>query len=108
MATMVSVTIGRNVKNEPMSSVQWLVFIEHVEDALSVATAQNKTLHRATYTGAGEWDGSTEESANIVLILESARINTGWLTDRLAVLSARYGQDAIALAVGESTLIERY
>lgn len=111
MATQITITIGRNLPlaGKPMSQRGWERFGMEVEDALSVATTHVETLHSAVYRGVSEWQGIKEDSAIITTVTTAYPAFTmlDWLRDRLEHLRATYGQDAIALAIGESELIER-
>lgn len=107
MTTQITVTIGRNIDNEPMPPRRWTGFQIEVADALSVATTLAiPIMSIQMFTGSGEWQGHIEESA-MISVVTAKEPNLDWLRDRLAHLRATYGQDAIALAVGKSELIER-
>jgi len=107
----VTVTIGRNFtsrlhpeRTQELSAEAWKEFIEDVKDALSYHMIEDEdTLE--VHLGSGSWQGIEEESAKVTL-LSSDPIFPAKLIKRLKTLAAIYAQDAIALTIGESELIE--
>lgn len=99
----VMVTIGRNVGNVPMSDETWDSFQNDVSAAL-YANVANDDSWLETSTGWGEWDGVRETNARLALLAaDTSHVDT--LRATLATLAAKYGQDAVALAIGESELV---
>lgn len=101
-----TVTIGRNYTNDgetfTLSDGSWLSFQEEVRHLLGRYTG---TLEQ--HLGIGYWQGIPEESAKITLLVEnSLNVNTGYIRVNLERLARTYDQDAIALTIGESELIE--
>lgn len=111
-------TIGRNVPatnpnpmhaGKPMTLTTWEQFVEDVKaDMLTVsnnyqAGVATMEIHR----GKGIWDGVEEESAKITLLLDEAlpKDHVNQMRRYLSELARQYGQDAIALTIGESELI---
>ena len=92
----VSVSIGRNVGDEPLHAVEWAEFRDRVAGLLG-------TVYGAA-TGRGEWIG---EDGRIVH--EDTYVVTGTTGDLaglradLAVLGGFYGQEAVGLIAQEGT-----
>lgn len=101
---VITVTIGRNVGDTPMSLTLWEQFIEDVKaDMLHAVPSDLAEIHR----GVGVWDGVEEESAKLTL-LRHAKPSDDMLAELRAYLSENarhYGQDAIALTLGKSELV---
>ena len=101
-------TIGRNIGTMPMTLTMWEQFKGDVQTDM-VNTAVHAAVHVEsveTHYGKGMWQGIEEESAKIT-ILTSARMDDGALNILRGYLSENarhYGQDAIALTIGESEL----
>lgn len=100
---VITVTIGRNVGDTPMSLTLWEQFKGDVEaDMLNAIPSDIVERHY----GRGVWDGIEEESAKFSL-LRHAKPTDAMLDELRAYLSENarhYGQDAIALTVGMSEL----
>lgn len=101
-----TVTIGRNYTNDgetfTLDDESWLNFQGEVRHLLGGYTG---TLEQ--HMGVGYWQGVPEESAKITLLVEnSLNVNTGYIRVNLERLARTYDQDAIALTIGESELIE--
>lgn len=106
-------TIGRNystdpsmppsMRGKPMFLTIWEQFIEDVTaDMLRAVPSDIVEIHR----GEGTWDGVEEESAKITLLRHS-KATADMLDDLrryLSELARQYGQDAIALTIGQSEL----
>lgn len=105
-----SVTIGRNVGNEPMSELEWQAYQDDIR-VLFRQTVWMAVCHcesEESFTGRGQWDGIWEDNARIV-VRTTAPIDSGalsYLRTSLADTASYYGQDAIALAIGTSELID--
>lgn len=101
MTYIIQASIGRNIGSEPMSKRDWTRFLNDVADAIR-AQGESPEVH----FGTGTWEGVTEESARITVYRDRMPDPYALLTitDRLATLAGRYGQDAIGLVVSESIL----
>lgn len=101
--TLIVDGVNRKLDPVPMSLTEWGQFVEDVEaDMLSAVPSDICELHRGT----GVWDGVEEESAKITL-LRHAEASPEMLSELRRLLSEnarQYGQDAIALTIGESEL----
>lgn len=111
---VITVTIGRNystgpavfqsMRGLPMSLTMWEQFKEDVQaDLLQAVPSDIVEVHYGT----GMWDGVEEESCKIT-VLRHAKPTPDMLDDlhRLMAENARhYGQDSIAVTVGESVLV---
>lgn len=109
---VVTVTIGRNGAAEiggtvfTLSALDWQEFQSAVSAALWQTSATNGEAWEEKHYGRTAWNGVEEESAKITLLnAESTQIVA--LNRRLETIRGMYAQDAIALSVGTSTLIER-
>lgn len=110
-----TVTIGRNVPShngEPMSALDWATFEDEVIEALTSAAWERQIAFVEVHRGMGGWDGVTEESVKIMMALKSALPELTEdcrdllsLRNSLRDLVAFYGQDALALSIGECELI---
>lgn len=100
----ITVTIGRNMDNAPMRVGLWERFAEDVTADLLAAVPSDII---ETHYGKGVWDGAAEESCKITVLRHSEP--TGEMLDALrAVMSENarvYGQDAIAITIGQSELV---
>lgn len=118
---VVTVTIGRNVPNvpptnrpdltlavpaSPMSALDWTEFQQAVSDALWSTSSGTHAAWTERHYGTADWEGVTEESAKISL-LGADFTHVVALRSRLETIRGMYAQDAIALSVGTSDLIER-
>lgn len=100
MAT-VTVTIGRNVGTVPMDRDRWRLFRQSIRDTL-VSVASDIYVDSAQAWG--EWDGTMEECATWVASVPSDSL---WvLRDALPYLASTFSQEAIALTVGTTELVE--
>lgn len=102
----VTVTIGRNMGDEPMSANQWNDYAFAVRESLQRIVTEFWTV--GAYKG--QWEGTTEDA----MIFYGPLRNTTDDRDlniakaRLATLATQYGQDAIGVSVGESVLVESF
>ena len=112
-------TIGRNYSlavhpsvrpGKAMTLTRWERFVEDVKADMA-STYADLYLDGAERTfevhyGKGVWEGVEEESAKITLLAEFELDERGLSTLRrlLSENARQYGQDAIALTVGESEL----
>jgi hypothetical protein len=110
---VVTVTIGRNVPAtppewiaQPLSSLDWTEFQNAVASALWQTSSTNGEAWEERHYGTAVWDGVPEESAKVTL-LGADFTHVVALRQRLETIRGMYAQDAIALSVGTSDLIER-
>lgn len=109
MATMVTVTIGRNVGTEPMDSAEWEAFKSEVASALVVRVV-GEVIHAATYTSDKptkytHHDGTVIREEGAALVLVADGFDRADLDDALGEIAACYGQESVGVAVGESALV---
>lgn len=95
----ITVSVGRNVGNVPMSDQAWQDFRAEVRRALSMGT-----IHVDDARSIGEWLGVSEESSTFVAD-DFTPGAAEMVTDALAIIGGRYGQDAVAVTVGETRLV---
>jgi hypothetical protein len=95
-------SIGRNIGDQPMSLRDWVAFANAVADAIRAGNEKPEV-----HFGSGSWNGVSEESAHVTIMRENAidLPNIAFLNDVLGKIAARFGQDAIAVTIGVSTLI---
>ena len=94
-----TISVGRNVADVPMSDALWLEFRCAIDTALERIGA---TLH---FYGEGEgyYLGAIETSYTWIASVNSAHI---WLVRReLAPICAQFSQDCIALTVGNTEFV---
>lgn len=104
---VVTVTIGRNsTHNLPLDAQSWQEFQTAVTDALWRTSSGTHDAWQERHYGTAQWGGQTEESAKITL-LGADFTHVVALRQRLETIRGMYAQDAIALSVGTSDLIER-
>lgn len=101
-------TIGRNVGVEPMPSARWHQFINDVHNDM-VLFAVEAAIHVEDieiHEGKGRWLDKPEDSAKISILSPSLADDRalGNLRRLLSENARQYGQDAIALTIGESEL----
>lgn len=101
----ITITIGRNVGDVPMTTNRWQSFRSNADYALRelVGFDQPYELHE----GVGEWNGVREDSHKVTVLLKEPidAFLQDKLRARLAMLADSYRQDAIALTISESELI---
>ena len=99
---VVVVSIGRNVGDVPMSDDRWVLFRDQVGAAVHVCAT---TVHVDQALSQGSWQGIPEDAATWV-----AEVPTWGAIDnlrrRLGALARHWSQDAIALTIGDTELIE--
>ncbi len=106
----VTVTVGRNWGKDsgtgltgPMALPLWHDLIERVQRALE---GRAGLVSVEVKRGRGTWDGVREDSAAVTgLFTEWEAWQHANLKYELRTIRGMYGQDAIALSVGESELI---
>lgn len=102
----VTITIGRNVPQVwggqiAMDAEGWAGFRNDVQTLLENTHA---VIYVAGALGRGEWQGVEEENATYVASVEPERLSE--LRDTLSLFADRWHQDAIALTVGDTDLVE--
>jgi hypothetical protein len=98
----VTVSIGRNVGDQPMPENRWQDFRDGISGYL--ARFADVVYVDAAHS-VGEWDGILEDSATYVAAVPAANVNG--LRACLVLDCWQYGQDAIALTIGETELVSR-
>jgi len=91
-----TICLGRNIGTEPMDDDRWQTFVDEVQELVSKHGGEVFTV---AY-GGGSWDGMSEESAVIVF----GAAQDGFAAE-LSVLASCYGQEAIGLLSGTSSLV---
>lgn len=97
--TTATISIGRNVGDKPLSADRWLAFRYAIRQGLG----DDATVYVDGATSVGEWQGVSEESATWVADITPERASV--LSGHLAKVALDYGQDAIALTLGETRLV---
>lgn len=102
----ITVTIGRNIGNEPMAQGQWNAFTYSVREALQSYV----TEWWATGAYKGSWEGIGEDAMFYYGPLRNTvdERDLAIVKARLATLATQYGQEAIGVSVGESELVESF
>lgn len=99
MSRSVVVSIGRNIGDDPMRDDDWKTFKAEVYDV--VAEFSPVVFYGQ---GIGIYKDTAEDSYTVI-----AEVNnlSGWarLHDRLAKLAKQYGQDSIAITLGDTEFI---
>lgn len=99
--TTVTVSIGRNVYEAPLSDAHWSDFRKDVHASLRPHLID---LFVADALSSGKWDGITEESRTWVALISEDALPA--LHASLAEDARNWGQDAIAVTAGITTLVE--
>ena len=102
----ITVTIGRNVGDVPMSERRWHEFDTDVQGTLANNVFARQIIAVERHLGRGSWEGVEEDSIKITYLLKSALTDEAiaTLSRDLSELAWFYDQDAIALTIGTSTL----
>lgn len=104
-----AVTIGRNVKawGAPMHDGMWETFQDTISELMAAYAQEDDFLE--IHHGTGEWEGVPEDSTKVTLLrnepLEEHDLDA--IRYRLRLEATLFGQEAIALTIGQSELIER-
>lgn len=98
----VTISIGRNVGDQPMPASEWRKFRAHVRDSLALCGG---CVHVDAAHSVGEWDGKPEDSATWVAAIPADTVEE--LRVDLRLFCAIYDQDAIALTIGDTDLVSR-
>lgn len=93
---MLYIAIGRNVGETPMSAVDWSSFRDAVIDGVGCGFPDTVAY------GESSWEGQSEETC--VLVWFHAMLWSD-VAEKLDVVRANYGQDAIAALDGNVELI---
>jgi hypothetical protein len=96
----VTISIGRNVDDAPMSATAWSRFRADVRESLNLCDG---TLYVDAAQSVGEWEGVREDSATFVAAVSLDCVPL--IRADLHGLCLTYGQDAIALTVGTTELV---
>ena len=97
----ITISIGRNVGGTPMSSVEWASFQRGVTTVIKPVASEVYFYG----TGSGTWDGSGEESATWVFAASAWDVEAWHFTASLRLLATMFGQEAIALTIGQTEMI---
>ena len=97
----VTVSIGRNVGNVPLSAGQWDRFRAAVAEGVNFHTSDRYVEDALSF---GAWEGVEEESRTWVALLAADYDRVPELTRYLAAIARAYGQDAIAVTTGVTVL----
>ena len=100
VGSLVTVTIGRNVGDRPMTNLAWSTFRANVRANL------DRELGGTTFgpfDGLGQWDGLEEESTAFTH-LSALPVSVKRLDNVLASLARLFEQDAIAWSYGQARL----
>jgi hypothetical protein len=102
----VAITAGRNVRSVPLGDSQWQDLRHQIGATLADAGA---TIYTRDAIGSGQWESPSgelirEESVTYVGAIQDAVLDA--LSRNISRIAADFHQDAIALIVGESLLIE--
>lgn len=97
----VTLSIGRNIGADPMPAEDWTTFRAY----LNLAAVECGLDVVFTGTGAGIWQGEISEDAHTVVGLTTDATDLEELARSLGQLARAYRQDAIAMTVGETTLV---
>lgn len=107
----ITVSLGRNVGDEPMHPTVWQAFRAEAWDSVDFQVWAYGGQIVFTGQGEGKWKGedgtTTYEDAYTIIALvpdEDADIVGGTLVHAMGRLAAKYGQEAIAVTLGTTTL----
>lgn len=100
MMSTVTISIGRNVGEAPMSAREWRKFrgrigrlVEDVAEEVYVTDAKC----------VGSWEGIPEESRTWVALI--GKHSEVYVLDIVTILAGMFGQDVIAVTFGETHLV---
>ncbi len=95
-----ALNIGRNINTTPLAEQAWQTFVQLVAEALQDASTEPvEILH-----GQGSWQGVVEDAASIKTRTAAPITELQEVVERVAKLAALFGQDAVAVEQGTSTL----
>ena len=93
----VSISIGRNIGETPMSDLDWSTF-----KALTLSTTKLGGVPILTKAdGKGFWLGQ-EEDTFVIIAQVPSKVSADYLGSLLAQIARRYGQDGIGFVVAPS------
>jgi hypothetical protein len=98
--TTLTITIGRNIKGEPMANKTWQNFANEVE---SLIKFHDSTIHVGRATAVGLWLGIAEDNFTWVVGVEPTDV-ASYFRD-IELIRKGYSQDAIAVTVGQTALV---
>lgn len=96
-----TVTIGRNVGNVPMSDAHWQSF---TADVLRNIRANTRAIYFVGF-GTGVWEGTEEESFTVISETPTTSAACA-ISVSLSFFAEAYGQEAIAVTIGETELVQ--
>lgn len=99
----ITITIGRNIGDAPMTSEKWTQFAEDVTADLLAAVPSDIV---ETHYGTGVCDGIPEDSCKVT-VLRHSEPTAAMIDDLRRYMSENariYDQDAIAITIGRSEL----
>ena len=102
----IAITAGRNVGSVPLADDQWQDLRHQIGATLTDAGA---TIYTRDAIGSGQWESPTgelirEESVTYVGAIQDAVLDA--LSRNISRIASQFNQDAIALIVGDTHLIE--
>jgi hypothetical protein len=102
----IAITAGRNIGPRPMDPDQWQDLRHQIGATLTDAGAR---IYTSDALGSGEWTDASgsvirEESVTYVGAIEDAVLDA--LSRNISRIASRFNQDAIALIIGDTHLIE--
>lgn len=100
-----TITIGRNVGDEPMSDDEWWRFRQTAR--LFMVETFGTEIAMEWHDGFGEWNGVQEDSYKVTALSDYAptRGQVERFREFLPGLAAKFHQDALAVTFGHSELI---
>lgn len=98
----VTVTIGRNVGDAPLSADAWNDFVAATRKAFDASTSERWAI--APYRGS--WNGVREDAVIFFGALLDDPTAATALRHTLANLAGYYGQETVGLAIGPAELID--
>lgn len=100
MEYTVTVSIGRNVGDEPMSTNVWRDFARATESAIDFVKTE---YYVRNANGAGGWQDNPEDSKTWVFSMDTTKLSI--LEWRMSDLCDLFKQDAIAVTYGTTDLV---
>ena len=98
-----TVTIGRNIGEEPMNDSNWAAFRSDVSNLIINLTSTHDRYTMDALTTVGRYLDTVEESATYVFAADVFAIAT--MRPLLYKLARHYSQECIALVMGTTDLI---
>lgn len=97
MKHYISITIGRNIGEQPMSAQHWGAFKWDIGKAIQKHAKIDGVIFSGD--GLGVWDNVGEKAHAYIVLADT--VNQPALRADLAKLAKKYGQDAIGCAIVE-------